>query len=394
MTDSTNADAAIAAHHVASPYYTEEHEAFRDVVRRWVSSEVEPWVTQWDEAGEFPRELYRKAADICLLQLGYPEAYGGLEVDLFYQIIAFQEVARAGSGGVNAGLFSHTIGAPPILHGGSDELKERVLPEILAGEKISALAVTEPGAGSDVAQLRTTAQRDGDHYIVNGSKCFITSGMRADYVTAAVRTEGDAGRGGISMLLIEADCPGLSRVKLDKTGWWASDTANLYFDDVRVPAENLLGKENHGFRLAAQNFNAERVTLAASAIAFARVCLDETVAYAQERHTFGKPLIGHQVVRHKLVEMAMRVHAAQAYLEHVTWRILQGQSPVADICMLKNMATTTMEFCAREAVQTFGGAGYMRGPKVERINREVRVNAIGGGAEEIMRDLAARQMGW
>jgi acyl-CoA dehydrogenase len=376
-----------------SPYYTAEHEAFRLALRRWVDAEIAPFVAEWDEAEQFPRELYRKASQIGLLQIGYPEAYGGIPVDLFYTVIAFQELARAGSGGVVAGLLSHTIGAPPILYGGNDELKSAVLPSILAGEKISALAVTEPSGGSDLAALKTTARRQGEFYVVNGSKTFITSGMRADFLTTAVRT-GGPGRGGMSLLLIDAHAPGVSRTPLRKTGWWASDTATLYFDNVQVPATQLLGEENQGFRLAMRNFNSERLTLAASSIAFARVCVEETVAYAKQRQTFGKPLIGHQVVRHKLVDMTMRVNAAQAYLESLAWRIAQGESPVADICMAKNMATTTLEYCAREATQTLGGAGYIRGSNVERIGREVRVNAVGGGAEEIMRDLAARQMGW
>ena len=378
---------------LSSLYYTSEHEAFRDSVRRWVTAEIAPFVNEWDERGEFPRELYQSAARLGLLQLGYPEAYGGIAADLFFSIVAYQEIAYAGSGGVSAGLFSHTIGTPPIVNGGNEAIKRRVLPEILAGEKISALAVSEPSGGSDVASLVTTARRDGDHYIVNGSKTFITSGMRADYITTAVRT-GGPGRAGVSMLLIEGDTPGLMRTALPKMGWWASDTATLYFDDCRVPVENLLGEENQGFRLATRNFNLERVTLAANCIAFSRLCLDETVAYAQERVTFGKPLIGHQVVRHKLVDMAMHVSASQAMLENVAWRIGQGDDPVAEICMLKNMATMTMELCAKHAVQTFGGAGYIRGNIAERIYREVRVNAIGGGAEEIMRELAARQLGW
>jgi acyl-CoA dehydrogenase len=376
-----------------SPYYTAEHDAFRLALRRWVAAEIAPCVAAWDEAEQFPRELYRKAAEIGLLQIGYPEAYGGIPADLFYTLIAFQELARAGSGGVVAGLLSHTIGAPPIQNGGNAALKSAVLPAILAGEKISALAVTEPSGGSDIAALKTAARRQGDFYIVNGSKTFITSGMRADWLTTAVRT-GGPGRGGVSILLIDAHAPGVSRTPLRKTGWWASDTATLYFDNVQVPVSHLLGEENQGFQLAMRNFNSERLTLAASSIAFARVCLEDTIAYAKERQTFGKPLIGHQVVRHKLVDMTMRVNAAQAYLENLAWRITQGQSPVADICMAKNMATTTLEFCAREATQTFGGAGYIRGSSVERISREVRVNAVGGGAEEIMRDLAARQMGW
>ncbi len=376
-----------------SPYYTEAHDAFRETIRRFVAKEIEPFAAEWDEAEGFPRELYVKAAEIGLLALGFPEEFGGVETDSFYGIIAAQELARAGAGGIAASLQSHTIGAPPIAFAGSDELKRRVLPEILSGRKISALAITEPSGGSDVASLKTTARRHGDYYIVNGSKTFITSGMRADYYTVAVRT-GGPGRGGVSLLVIERDTPGFTRTPLKKMGWWASDTATLYFDDCRVPAGNLLGEENQGFRLIMRNFNRERLGMAAGCTGYARVCLDEAAAYARERQTFGKRLIEHQVIRHKLVDMAMRINATQAYLESTAWRVDQGDNPVADICMLKNQATLTMEFCAREAVQIFGGAGFMRGPKVERVYREVRVNAIGGGAEEIMRDLAARQLGF
>ncbi len=264
---------------------------------------------------------------------------------------------------------------------------------MLSGKKISALAITEPSGGSDVANLRTKARRDGDHYVVNGEKTFITSGMRADYLTVAVRTGGE-GAGGVSLLLIEGDTPGLSRTKLKKMGWWASDTATLHFDDCRVPVENLIGEE--GQRLQASSC---RISTA-SAWAWRRAArpmpasaLEEAIAYAKERQTFGKPIAQHQVIRHKLVDMAQQVAASQAMLEMLAWRLGQGESPVAEICMMKNQATQTMAFCASEAVQIFGGAGFMRGVKVERIYREVKVNAIGGGTEEIMKDLASRQMG-
>jgi acyl-CoA dehydrogenase len=377
----------------ASPFYSEEHEAFRATVRRFVAAEIEPHAAAWDEAETFPRELYQKAAAIGLLQMGFPAAYGGIDADVFYRIIAAQELARAGAGGISAGLNSHTIGAPPIAAAGTETLKARVLPGVLSGREISALAITEPDAGSDVANLKTTARRDGGHYIVNGTKTFITSGMRADWYTVAVRT-GGAGKSGISLLVIPRDAPGFTRTPLKKMGWWSSDTATLYFENCKVPADHLLGEENQGFALIMRNFNSERLGMAAGATGFARVCLDEAVSYARERKTFGHALIEHQVIRHKLVDMAMRVNAAQAWLETLAWRIEQGESPIAEICMLKNLATEAMEFCAREAVQIFGGAGFMRGPKVERIYREVRVNAIGGGSEEILRDLAARQMGW
>ncbi|MCD0419397.1 acyl-CoA dehydrogenase family protein [Rubrivivax sp. JA1024] len=375
-----------------SPFYNADHIAFRDVVRRFVQNEIEPFATEWDEAGGFPRELYEKAAAIGLLGLGFPEEYGGTPCDQFMWIVATQELARAAAGGVSASLNSHSIGAPPIARAGSAELKARVLPEILAGKKISALAITEPSGGSDVANLRTRAVRDGDHYVVNGEKTFITSGMRADYITTAVRTGGD-GPGGVSLLLIPGDTPGLTRTPLKKMGWWASDTATLHFDNCRVPAANLLGTEGAGFMIIMMNFNSERLTMAAGCIAASKVCLDEATEYAKQRVTFGKPLVKHQVIRHKLVDMAQKITASQAMLELLAWRVDQGESPIAEICMLKNQATQTMAFCASEAVQIFGGAGYMRGVKVERIYRDVKVNAIGGGTEEIMKDLASRQMG-
>ncbi|WP_315702679.1 MULTISPECIES: acyl-CoA dehydrogenase family protein [unclassified Bradyrhizobium] len=377
---------------MTSPFYTAEHDAFRDVMRRFVEKEIAPFANAWDEAGEFPRSLYAKASEIGLLGLGFPEEFGGVAADQFMKIVASQELARAGAGGISASLMSHTIGAPPIARAARPDIKARVLPEILSGRKISALAITEPSGGSDVANLRTKARREGDHYIVSGEKTFITSGMRADVLTVAVRT-GGPGAAGVSLLLIEGDTPGLARTKLDKMGWWASDTATLHFDACRVPVENLIGEEGQGFKLIMQNFNSERMGMAASCTAFARVCLDEAIAYAKERQTFGKPLTQHQVVRHKLVDMAQRVAASQAMLELLAWRLEQGDNPVAEICMMKNQATQTMAYCASEAVQIFGGAGYMRGVKVERIYREVKVNAIGGGTEEIMKDLASRQMG-
>jgi acyl-CoA dehydrogenase len=376
-----------------SPFYGTDHEAWRSTVRRWVAREVAPFVDRWEATESFPRELYAKAAEVGVLRLGFPEAYGGIPVaDPFMQIVTTEELCEPACGGVTAGLMSHSIGAPPIAAAGSDELKARVLPRILSGEKISALAITEPSGGSDVAALKTTARRDGDTYVVNGSKTFITSGMRADYCTVAVRT-GGPGIGGISLLLIEADMPGFTRTPIEKMGWWCSDTATLYFDDVRVPAANLIGSENRGFEVVMRNFNNERLAMATIAAATAQVALDEAIAYARARETFGKRLADHQVIRHKIVEMARQINATRAYRDAVAWRVAQGESPVADLSMLKVQATLTLEFCAREAAQILGGAGYSRGTKIERIYREVRVNAIGGGSEEIMRDLAARQMG-
>jgi len=377
----------------ASPFYTTEHAAFRDPMRRFVAKEITPFVNEWDDAGSFPRELYRKAAELGLLGLGFPEAYGGNDGDLFMTIIAAQELARCGGGGVLASLLSHTIGCPPIVNVGSEALKRKVLPPVMRGEKISALGITEPSGGSDVANLKTTARREGDHYIVNGSKTFITSGIRADFYTVAVRT-GGPGPGGVSLLLIEKGTPGFTQTPLRKMGWLCSDTATLYFDNCRVPVANLVGQENQGFKAIMKNFNRERIFLAAGTNGFARVCLDEALAWAKQREMFDGKLIDMQVTRHKLADMAMRIEATQAMLELLAWRVEQGEQPVGEICLLKNQATQTMAFCANEAVQIHGGAGFIRGVTVERIYREVKVNAIGGGAEEVMRDLASRQLGF
>jgi acyl-CoA dehydrogenase len=293
---------------------------------------------------------------------------------------------------VAASLFTNYIAAPPIQIGASEEVKAEILPGMLAGDLICALAITEPGGGSDVARLTTTATRDGDHFVVIGQKTYITSGMRANYVTTAVRT-GGPGAAGVSLLVIPTNTPGFSATPLDKMGWWCSDTATLYFDDCRVPARYLLGVENAGFHLIMENFNYERLQMISGAVGAARVCYDEALAWAKERQTFGKRLADHQVIRHKLVEMDRHINATRAWMEQLAWRIQQGDKPVAELSECKVQATLTMEFCAREAAQILGGASYIRGNPVERIYREVRVNAIGGGSEEIMRDLAARQLG-
>ena len=377
---------------------TPEQAQFRATVQRFVANEIAPNVDAWDEAETFPRELYQKAAAIGLIGMGYPEEYGGIPADLALRMISTEEIAKAGSGGLMASLFSHSIGLPPIANWGSGAMKARVLPQVLSGEKISALAITEPSGGSDVAQLKTTATLDADgaHYIVNGSKMFITSGVRADFYTVAVRT-GGPGAAGVSLLLIERGMAGFTQQPLRKMGWWMSDTAQLFFDNVRVPISNLIGEENQGFKLIMHNFNSERLLMSVGATAFAQVCYDEAVTWAQTRHVFGGPLAEKQVVRHQLVDMQMGIAASRAWIESIMGRIEAGEdkSPrlVADLCMLKNFTTQTMQRCADQAVQILGGMGFMRGAKCERIYREVKVNMIGGGAQEVMKDLAARQLG-
>ena len=373
-----------------------ELDAFRASARRFVEREIAPHVAAWDEAETFPRALYAQAAEAGLIGLGYPEEYGGTPAPMRLRLVATEEVARAGSGGLMASLFSHSIGLPPIVAHGSEVLKRRIVPDVLAGRKIAALAITEPGGGSDVARLACSARRDGDTWVIDGEKTFITSGVRADWITVAVRT-GSKGAAGISLIAVPGDAPDLERTPLAKMGWWCSDTAQLRFSSCRVPADHLIGEENAGFRAIMENFNSERLLMSAGAAAFAQVCYDEALAWAKERKTFGAALVEHQAVRHKLMDMRMRIASSRAWLADLVERHDAGGAGdpewVAELCLLKNHATQAMQFCADQAVQILGGMGYMRGTRSERIYREVKVMMIGGGAEEIMKELAARQLG-
>lgn len=372
-------------------------QALADTVARFARQEIAPHVTAWDAAGEFPRGLYAKAAALGLLGLGYPEEYGGTPAPHALRLAMWVNLCRFGaSGGVLASLLSHNIGLPPVLALGSEDIRREVIPPVLAGERIAALAVTEPGGGSDVAALATRARREGDEYVVDGEKVFITSGMRADWITLAVRTgePGERNAAGISLLLVPGDSAGLSRTRLDKMGWLCSDTAHLRFDGVRVPARYLLGEEGVGFKAIMGNFNGERFSIACGALGFAQACYDEALAWAQQRQAFGRPLVDQQVVRHRLVDMQQRIRSTAAWLEQVAARADAGDTGadwIGEVCVLKNHATQTMAFCADAGVQILGGMGYMRGTVCERLYREVKVLTIGGGTEEIMKELAARQ---
>ena len=372
-------------------------QALADTVARFARQEIAPHVTAWDAAGEFPRGLYAKAAALGLLGLGYPEEYGGTPAPHALRLAMWVNLCRFGaSGGVLASLLSHNIGLPPVLALGSEDIRREVIPPVLAGERIAALAVTEPGGGSDVAALATRARREGDEYVVDGEKVFITSGMRADWITLAVRTgePGERNAAGISLLLVPGDSAGLSRTRLDKMGWLCSDTAHLRFDGVRVPARYLLGEEGVGFKAIMGNFNGERFGIACGALGFAQACHDEALAWAQQRQAFGRPLVDQQVVRHRLVDMQQRIRSTAAWLEQVAARADAGDTGadwIGEVCVLKNHATQTMAFCADAGVQILGGMGYIRGTVCERLYREVKVLTIGGGTEEIMKELAARQ---
>ena len=377
-----------------NPFETEERTAFRDAVIRLVEREIRPYADEWDEAGEFPWEIHRKVGALGAFGFGIDEKYGGLGFDDCFMRAAFsEEMAKCGANGIPAGLGGRSISIGPIHALASEEIKARVLPGVVAGEKGSALAITEPSAGSDVASLKTTARRDGDHYLINGCKTFITGGMHADYFVVGARTGGE-GLTGISLFLVDSDAPGFSRTPLErKMGWWCSDQATLYFEDCPVPGECMLGDEHHGFIAIMENFNLERLALIAQALGMMKVCLEESIAWAQQRKTFGKRLVEHQVIRHKIADMSAKADAVEAYLNQICWLVNEGDMPVAEICKAKFFSTKALEFCASEAMQIFGGAGYLRGNPVERIYREVKVIAIGGGSEEIMRDLATRQMG-
>jgi acyl-CoA dehydrogenase len=371
-------------------YFGKSHEMVRQSVREFVKKEILPFIDEWEEAGEFPRALYKKAADIGILGTGYPEAYGGIPGDIFFQIAVAEELMRSGSGGLAAGLGSLNIALPPILTAGTEEQKYRFVKPVLAGEKIAALAITEPGGGSDVANLKTTAVRQGNSFVVNGGKTFITSGCRADQITCAVRTGGE-GAHGISLLVIESTTPGYSvSGKLKKTGWWASDTAEIYFDDCRVPIENLLGKEGSGFYTIMENFQGERLVLAVMANMTAQLALEASIAYVKEREAFGRKLKGFQVTRHKLVDMATLVEVSREFTYRVAAKIDAGESQIKEISMAKNFACMASDKVTYDAVQIFGGYGCMRGYPVERFFRDNRILSIGGGTTEVMKEIIAR----
>ncbi len=375
-------------------YFDESHQLIRDSVRRFVEREVLPYIDEWEEAEEFPRELYLKAGAAGILGIGYPEAYGGsCEGDLFAKVAASEELMRCGSGGLVAGLGSLDIGLPPVVKWARPEVRERVVPAVLRGEKIMALAVTEPSGGSDVANLKTRAVRDGDHYRVSGSKTFITSGVRADYYTVAVRTGGE-GFAGISLLLVEKGTAGFSvGRKLKKMGWWASDTAELFFDDCRVPAENLIGVENAGFACIMANFQSERLALAVMANMTAQLALEESLRWAREREAFGKPIGKFQVLRHRLAEMATQLEVSQEFTYRQAAKMAAGKSVIKEISMAKNFATDVADRLTYDAVQVLGGMGYMRESLVERLYRDNRILSIGGGSREIMNEIIGKQMG-
>ena len=380
--------------------WTDEQLALQESTREFVRREVTPHLQGWEDAGEVPRELHVAAAKAGLLGVSFPEEVGGQGGTLL-DSVAMQEAffEAGGSSGLAAALFTGGIALPHMAAHGSPEQIDAFVRPTLAGEKIGSLAVTEPGGGSDVAGITTTATRDGDSFVVNGAKTFITSGVRADFVTTAVRT-GGPGHAGVSLLVVEKGTPGFTVDRgLAKMGWHCSDTAELSFVDARVPAANLVGDENAGFYLIAEQFVVERIALAVHAYGIADRSLTLTAAYCRERETFGRPLIANQVVRHKLVEMRRQVEVARTYTRAVAARHVDGaptdqQRVIAEACLAKQTAVEACDHVVDQAVQLHGGTGYMHGTEVERHYRDSRILGIGGGATEVLTDLSARLLGY
>ncbi|MCM0676025.1 acyl-CoA dehydrogenase family protein [Micromonospora phytophila] len=392
---------------------TPERRQLRELTRAFVTREVLPHLDGWERAGEVPRELHATAAKLGLLGIGFPESVGGSGGDLLDSILVTEEIIRSGgSSGLVAALFTHGIALPHMVAtaggrtgralgsplGGSqspghDDLVDRYVRPTLAGTMIGALAITEPDGGSDVAAIRTTARRDGDHYVVNGSKTYITSGFRADFVTTAVCTD-FPGSGELSLLVIDKGTPGFTvGRRLEKLGWHCSDTAELSFVDVRVPVANRIGQENTGFLAIMQNFAAERLSLATQAYATAQRCVELTTRWCRDRSTFGRPLASRQLIRHRLAEMHTRAEAARAYVHQVATRVAAGEPVVTEVAMAKNVAVAACDHVVDQALQLHGGFGYLRDAEVERHYRDARILGIGGGTTEIMNEIIAKGMG-
>jgi acyl-CoA dehydrogenase len=379
-----------------SIWTTPERQQLRKTVRAFTEREILPHIGEWERIGELPRDLSLRAGEAGLLGVGFPEEVGGEGGDAADTAIICEELHEAGTpGGVFASLFTVGIAVPHMIASGDQRLIEKFVRPTLAGQLIGSLAITEPGGGSDMGHLRTTAVRDGDHYVVNGAKTYITSAVRGDYVVTAVRT-GGPGAAGVSLLVVEKGTPGfeVSR-RLEKMGWRSSDTAELSFVDARVPAENLVGAQNSGFAQIAQAFVAERIGLAVQAYSSAQRCLDITVQWCRGRETFGRPLISRQTVQSTLTEMARRTDVARVYSRNVVERQLAGEDNlITAACFAKNTAVEAGEWVASQGVQLFGGMGYMTESEIERQYRDMRILGIGGGTTEILTGLAAKSLGY
>lgn len=374
-------------------YFTEEHDLFRTTFRDFLEKEVKPNVDQWEEDGYMPREIYKKFGDMGFFGLTFPEKYGGMDGDLWYNVIFDEEVARMNSGGFAASIGAHPLLTLTHLNGeGSEDLKERYLVPGIKGEKIGCLAITEPGGGSDVQAITTTAIKDGDHYIVNGSKTFITNGVLSDYIIAVVKTDPKEKAKGISLLIIDRDTPGVSATMLDKLGWRASDTGEIAFDDVRVPVANLLGVEGQGFFYIMQHFVSERLSLAGGGVATSDYALEVTLQYMSEREAFGKKINRFQVLRHRVAQMAAEIEMNREFVYNLYQRYQDGDYIVKEASMAKLLGTQLADKVVTQCLQMFGGYGFMEDYPLARMYRDSRLGQIGGGTSEIMCEIISKMM--
>jgi acyl-CoA dehydrogenase len=375
-----------------SAYWDETHHALKSSLDGWTERHILPFSNDWEEAQHFPDELFQAAGSAGIMGIGYPEELGGSGGDIFHSLVAIESLIRGGSPGTAVTLGIHSIAIPPILALGTPEQQRRWVPGVLSGDKVACLGISEPGAGSDVAGIRTTAQRDGDDYVIEGAKTFITAGTRADYVTLLARTSEEP-HAGLTFFVLPSNTPGFRVGKsLNKMGWWASDTAELFFDGCRIGADHRLGDEGSGFIGAMANFATERLVLAANCVAIAQLALDKSLSYAKERKAFGRTIGGFQVTRHKLAEMATKTEAARSFVSTVAARHRSGDDVTMEVAMVKNFAVEACSFVTDAAVQIHGGMGYMRESLVERLYRDARLYPIGGGTTEIMRELIGRRL--
>jgi acyl-CoA dehydrogenase len=375
--------------------FEEEHRIFRQQMARWVETELRPYVEEWEAKGEFPFGLYRRAGELGFFSGGYPEEYGGVGGDYRYRAVFAEEISRCGSGGVGAGLGLHyAVALPAIESFGSREQKEQYLAPGILGERVAAYAVTEPNAGSDVGGIQTRALQDGDEWVINGAKTFITNGVRADFYIVACKTAPELGHQGISMIIVEKGTPGfeVSR-KLDKLGWRTSDTGELAFQDARVPLSNLLGERDQGFYQIMHGFQTERLGMAVGSVAAAQVCFDLTLEYAKQRRAFGRPIGSFQVNRHKFADMLTQIEAARQLVYHTIRLLINGRDCRKEVAMCKVFACETAVHVADMCIQIHGGYGYMMEYPVQRIWRDLRIQPIGGGTSEIQKEIIGRLLG-
>ncbi|MFQ5793708.1 MAG: acyl-CoA dehydrogenase family protein [Candidatus Bipolaricaulia bacterium] len=374
--------------------FSEEHRLLRRTVRRFVAEELDPYVDEWEAEGIVPREIYRKMGELGFLGIRYPEAYGGLDADLVMSVAFAEELARCRSRGLTMGVLVHTdMASPYLVRYGTDAQMNRYLPGIISGEQICAVAITEPNAGSDVAGLETKAERDGDVYVLNGSKTFITNALIADLFFVAARTRPKGDHDGLSLFLVEKGTPGFQvEKKLEKLGMWASDTGELAFTDCRVPADNLIGEENCGFYQLMEGFQNERLMASVAMVSSAQQAIEDAIGYAQERELFGRKLSTYQATQHKLARMETELEAARQLIYHVVRRHEAGKPIVKQVTMAKALTAEVTCRVADECLQIHGGYGYIREYDIERFYRDIRLWKIGGGATEVMWEIIAKEM--